>query len=317
MEEIAATHAETVLFESMASDEFHAVMAAMAQRPVPPPPASIAEHRARIDDAMAQLPLAEGVTAIEHVVAANGVEVTVIECQPAEAAADVPVIVYLHGGGFRIASALAYRSYGSHLARATGARVMLVHYRLAPEHVFPAALDDCEAVYRWVLASGVPAERIAIAGDSAGGGLTASLVLRTLAEGPVPGAAVCCSPWVDLTVSATTYDTRAEADRLFSRTQAEEAAPAYLGTTMPDHPLVSPIFGDWRGAPPMLIQVGDAEVLLDDAHRLYEVTLASDVDATLHVYPEMPHIWQMSYPAYPEAVAAVDEIAAFLAETLG
>lgn len=303
---------EPVLFSSMASEEFHALQHAMAQRPVPPPPASIVEHRQRIDDAMAQMPLAEGAEAIEHDV--DGV--FVIECRRIDHAADAPVIVYAHGGGFRIASALAYRSYGSHLARATGARVMLVDYRLAPEHVFPAALDDCVAVHRWVLASGVPASRIVVMGDSAGGGLAASLVLHTLAEGPTPAAAICCSPWVDLTVCAATYDSRAEADRLFSRTQAEEAAPAYLGTTMPDHPLVSPIFGDWRGAPPMLIQVGDAEVLLDDAHRLHEVALASDVDATLHVYPEMPHIWQMSYPAFPEAVAAVEEVAEFIRTTL-
>lgn len=297
----------------MASEEFHALQAAMAQRPVPPPPATIAEHRQRIDEAMAQLPLADGTEAIEH--DADGVGV--IECRPIEVAQDAPVVLYAHGGGFRIASALAYRSYGSHLARATGARVMLVDYRLAPEHVFPAALDDCVTVHRWVLASGVPASRVVAMGDSAGGGLVASLVLRTLAEGPPPAAVVCCSPWVDLTVSSATYDTRAETDRLFSRAQAEEAANAYLGTTMPDHPLVSPIFGDWRGAPPLLIQVGDAEVLLDDAHRLHEVALASDVDATLRVYPEMPHIWQMSYPAFPEAVAAVEELAAFIRDAVG
>ena len=292
----------------MASPEFEAFKAAAAARPVPTPTANIQEQRQRIDDAMGAIPLASGTSAT----AASLGGVPVIDCRPDDLAADAPVIVYLHGGGFRIASALAYRSYGTHLAAVLSARVVLVDYRLAPEHPFPAALDDSVAVYRALLAEGVDASRLVIVGDSAGGGLAASVALRTLADGPTPAAIVCCSPWVDLTVTAESYETRSEADKLFSRTSAEDAVLAYaVGSEVTD-PLLSPVFGDWTNAPPLLVMVGDAEVLLDDAHKLAAVAGDAGVDVTLSLYPEMPHIWTMSYPAYPEAVAGVMEIAAFV-----
>ncbi len=281
----------------------------MAARPVPPPPADIAEQRSRIDEAMAQMPLAEGTVAEPFV--RSGVPG--IECRPVDVADDAPIVLYFHGGGFRIASALAYRSYGSHLAAVLGARVMLVEYRLAPEHKFPKAVDDCFAVWESLLAEGVDTGRIVIAGDSAGGGLAASVTMHALADGVLPAGVICCSPWVDLTITADTYDTNAESDKLFSRTSAEEAAPAYLGGADPMNPIASPLFGDWDGAPPLLILVGDAEVLLDDSRKLAEVAKAAGVDVTLSVYPEMPHIWTMSYPAFPEAVEGVTEMAEFVA----
>jgi acetyl esterase/lipase len=293
----------------MASEEFHAVQAAMAARPVPPPPADIAEQRSRIDEAMAQLPLAEGTVAEPFV--RSGVPG--IECRPVDVADDAPIVLYFHGGGFRIASALAYRSYGSHLAAVIGARVLLVEYRLAPEHKFPKAVDDCFTVWESLLAEGIDTGRIVIAGDSAGGGLAASVTMHALADGVLPAGVICCSPWVDLTITADTYDTNAESDKLFSRTSAEEAAPAYLGGADPMDPLASPLFGDWDGAPPLLILVGDAEVLLDDSRKLADVAKAAGVDVTLSIYPEMPHIWTMSYPAFPEAVEGVTEMAEFVA----
>ena len=281
----------------------------MAARPVPPPPADIAEQRSRIDEAMAQMPLAEGTVAEPFV--RSGVPG--IECRPVDVADDAPIVLYFHGGGFRIASALAYRSYGSHLAAVLGARVLLVEYRLAPEHKFPKAVDDCFAVWESLLAEGIDTGRIVIAGDSAGGGLAASVTMHALADGVLPAGVICCSPWVDLTITADTYDTNAESDKLFSRTSAEEAAPAYLGGADPMNPIASPLFGDWDGAPPLLILVGDAEVLLDDSRKLAEVAKAAGVDVTLSVYPEMPHIWTMSYPAFPEAVEGVTEMAEFVA----
>ena len=151
----------------------------MAARPVPPPPADIAEQRSRIDEAMAQMPLAEG-TVSEPFVRSG---VAGIECRPVELADNAPILLYFHGGGFRIASALAYRSYGSHLAAVLGARVMLVEYRLAPEHKFPKAVDDCFAVWESLLAEGIDTGRIVIAGDSAGGGLAASVTMHALADG--------------------------------------------------------------------------------------------------------------------------------------
>ncbi len=293
----------------MASKEFHALQEAMAARPVPPPPADIVEQRSRIDEAMAQLPLAEGTIAEPFV--RSGVPG--IECHPVDVADNAPIILYFHGGGFRIASALAYRSYGSHLAAVLGARVLLVEYRLAPEHKFPKSVDDCFAVWESLLAEGIDTGRIVIAGDSAGGGLAASVTMHALADGVLPAGVICCSPWVDLTITADTYDTNAESDKLFSRTSAEEAAPAYLGGADPMNPIASPLFGDWDGAPPLLILVGDAEVLLDDSRKLADVAKSAGVDVTLSVYPEMPHIWTMSYPAFPEAVEGVTEMAEFVA----
>ncbi len=281
----------------------------MAARPVPPPPADIAEQRSRIDEAMAQMPLAEGTVAEPFV--RSGVPG--IECRPVDVADNAPIVLYFHGGGFRIASALAYRSYGSHLAAVLGARVLLVEYRLAPENKFPKAVDDCFTVWESLLAEGIDTGRIVIAGDSAGGGLAASVTMHALADGVLPAGVICCSPWVDLTITADTYDTNAESDKLFSRTSAEEAAPAYLGSADPMNPIASPLFGDWDGAPPLLILVGDAEVLLDDSRKLADVAKAAGVDVTLSIYPEMPHIWTMSYPAFPEAVEGVTEMAEFVA----
>ena len=292
----------------MASEEYQAFQKVMAERPVPPPPANLQELRDRIDDNMKDLPLAEGTEAVE--LDADGVPC--IEVRVADAGADAPVMVWYHGGGFRMASALAYRSYGSQLAKAIGGRVLLVDYRLAPEDPFPAAVDDAEAAYRWLIAQGTDPAKVAIAGDSAGGGLTASVALRTLAAGPTPAALVCCSPLVDLTASGATYDTNADVDKLWSRTSAEEAGSLYLGDQDPTDPQASPVFGSWEGAPPLLIQVGSIETLLDDANKLAEVASAAGVDVTVHVYDDMPHIWRMSYPAFPEAVAAVDELAAFV-----
>lgn len=259
---------------------------------------------------MSLLPLAEGVEAVA--VELGGVRA--IECRPVDLVDPAPVLLYLHGGGFRIASALAYRAYGSHLARVLGGRVILVDYRLAPEDPYPAALDDVTTAFRALVAAGTDPAQVVVAGDSAGGGLAASLTLRALQDpgGPLPAAMVCCSPWVDLTVTAGTYESNGATDQLFSRASATDAAAAYLGDHDASDPLVSPRFGSWATAPPVLVQVGDIEVLYDDACGFTDVLRAAGVDVTLHVYPDMPHIWPMSYPAFPEAIEAVEEIAAFV-----
>ncbi len=292
----------------MASNEYQAFQKTMAERPVPPPPANLQELRDRIDAGAGAQPVADGVTAEPMEIGG----VSCIVCRPDGVTDDAPVLVYLHGGGFRMASALAYRAFGSHLAKAMQGRVVLVDYRLAPENPFPAALDDTEAVYRGVLETGARPEQVAVAGDSAGGGLTASLAIRTMAEGPRPAALICSSPVSDLTASSESYDTNASTDKLWSKTSANEVAELYLAGHDPTDPEVSPLFGSWDGAPPLLVQVGSIETLLDDSRRLVEVADAAGVDVTLHVYEDMPHVWQMSYPAFPEAVEAVEEIAAFV-----
>ena len=264
----------------MASEEYQAFQKTMAERPVPPPPANLQELRDRIDTNASAQPLADGVSA--EAVEIGGV--SCIVCRADGTGDDAPVLVYLHGGGFRMASALAYRSFGSHLAKAIGGRVVLVDYRLAPENPFPAALDDTEAVYRGVLADGTRPEQIAVAGDSAGGGLTASLAVRTLAEGPTPAALICSSPVTDLTAGSASYDTNAATDKLWSKSSAGEVAELYLAGHDPTDPEASPLFGSWEGAPPLLIQVGSIETLLDDSKRLADTAREAGVDVTLHVF---------------------------------
>jgi len=281
--------------------------------PVAPPPGSLPELRDRIDAAMGKLPLVEGVGAEE----VKTDDFAGILCTRLEDAAD-PTVVYFHGGGYRLASALAYRSFGSHLANVCQARVLLVDYALAPEHPYPAALNGAVAAYQWVLASGVLPTRVVVAGDSAGGGLAAALLLALRDRGlPLPAGAILSSPWVDLTNTAATYSTNAVTDTLFSKASATEAAGLYLGDRDPRDPFVSPVFGDWSGMPSLLIQVGDTEVLLDDSALLASVAGESGVEVSRHVYPDMPHVWQTSYPAYPEAVEAVEEMAAFIGRVTG
>jgi len=312
----------------MASDEFRAFQAQMAAAmAAAPPPTALAERRQRMEEAMSQLPLAEGVRASSL----NAGGVTIVSCIP-EGGADQPSLLYFHGGGYRLGSAATYRSYGSHLARACSARVLLVDYRLAPEHPFPAAIDDAVLAYRWLIDQGgrsgqLPAseeiraseeitasEEIVVGGDSAGGGLAAALVLRAKEEGlPLPSGVLCLSPWADLTNGAGSYVRCAPTDALFSKMSADEAAGLYLAGADPAQPYVSPIRGDWSGLPPLLIQASDCEVLTDDAVALAESARTAGVDVELHLYPEMPHVWQLNYPRFPEAVEAVDQISAFVA----
>lgn len=292
----------------MASDEFHALQARLAAAPPPPPDETLVEQRARIEANLSGLPVADGVTTVEH--DANGVHL--IECVPD--GGSPTTILYAHGGGFRLVSALGYRSYGSLLAAATGTNVALVDYRLAPENPHPAALDDMRTADAWLRARADSPRHIVVAGDSAGGNLAAALVLAQLDDGaPLAAGVVCCSPWADLTNSGDSYRENAAFDNLFSLAQADEAAEMYVpGAVDRADPLVSPVFGSWTGAPPLLIQASEHEVLRDDALRLAGVAEAAGVDVTVSMYPEMPHVWPVSYPAFPEAVRAVDEIGSFV-----
>jgi monoterpene epsilon-lactone hydrolase len=294
----------------MVSDEFRAFQAQMASVTAAAQPDSLAERRTRMETAMSRLPLADGVTATAY--DADGVGV--ISCRRDEGRDD-PALLYFHGGGYRLGSATSYRAYGSHLARACSARVVLVDYRLAPEHPFPAAVDDALVAYKWLLGDQrVPADRVVVGGDSAGGGLAAALALGVRDEGlPLPAGVVCLSPWADLTNSASSYTRCADTDALFSKSAADEAARLYLDGADPAHPLVSPERGDWRGLPPLFIQASECEVLIDDATGLADRAGAAGVEVELHLYDDMPHVWQVHYPIFPEAVQAVDQIRAFVA----
>ncbi len=290
----------------MASKEFHALQEAMAARPVAPPPASVQEYRARVDAMSPPLTPPAGVT-VGATTELGGVPVL-------DLSVDNPkvTVVYLHGGGYRIGSSKSHGGFCAHLADRLSARVLVVDYRLAPEHPFPAAVDDAVAVYRAVLDS-TPASSVVLAGDSAGGGLTVAVMLAAAGSGlALPAAGVCLSPWADLTNSVESFTTRADKDRLFSFQSASDAAEGYLAGSDPAHPHASPGLADLHGLPPLLIHVGDHEVLLDDARQLARRAAEAGVDVTIREYPEMPHVWHLAYPAYPEAVSAVDDIVAFV-----
>jgi acetyl esterase/lipase len=221
-------------------------------------------------------------------------------------------ILYLHGGGYVIGSPRSHRHLAAAIGAAAQAPVLLADYRLAPEHPFPAAVDDAVAAYRWLVGTVAPG-RVAIGGDSAGGGLTVATLLALRDAGlPLPSAGVCISPWVDLTCGGTSYATRAEADPIVKRESVAQMATAYLAGKDAKTPLASPLFADLRGLPPLLIQVGDDEVLLDDAVQLAERARKAGVDATLEVEDKMIHVWHWFFPMLDEGQAAIDRIGAFV-----
>jgi acetyl esterase/lipase len=226
-------------------------------------------------------------------------------------------LLYLHGGGW---VAGGFGSHGSHAARvsaATGCAVLFPEFRLAPEHPFPAALDDALAAYRFLLEHGgegsAPAVAVFCGGDSGGGGLALALLLR-LRDGGVrlPDAAFTFSAVTDLTCSGLSMRTRADVDPLINPALVPVAAAHYLGGADPRDPLVSPVFGDYRGLPPLLLQVGDVEVMLDDSARVAARASAADVDARLEVWPEMIHGFQLWAPVLPEAREALARVGGFV-----
>jgi monoterpene epsilon-lactone hydrolase len=225
------------------------------------------------------------------------------------------VVMYLHGGGYAIGSLDTHRGLMARLSQASSARVLGVDYRLAPEHPFPAAVDDAVTAYRWLLGKGVKPSRIVLAGDSAGGGLTVStLVALRSAKVALPAAAVCFSPWVDLEATGETYTSRASVDPVVTADVVKQMAAMYLGDRDRRTPLAAPLHANLSGLPPILIQVGDAEVLLDDSVRLARRATAAGVKVTLDIWPEMVHVWQLFAPLLPEAQQAIDKAGRFVAQ---
>jgi len=208
--------------------------------------------------------------------------------------------LYLHGGGYVMGSLNTHHELMARIARSTNAQVLGLDYRLAPEHLYPAAVDDAVSAYLWILEQGIASEHIVIAGDSAGGGLTlATLLVIRDRKLPMPAGAVLFSPWTDLTSSGASIRTRADADPMIGPEVLLPMAAHYAGNQPSNTPGISPLFGDLRGLPPLLIQVGDAEVLLDDSTRLHERAQAVGVDSTLHVFAEAFHVFQ-AVPMLPE-----------------
>lgn len=221
-------------------------------------------------------------------------------------------VLYLHGGAYAVGSTQAYQEFLAHMARSWRAQVVAIDYRLAPEHPFPAALDDAFAAYRALLDEGVDPATLVMAGDSAGGNLTMACSLRVRdASLPLPSKLVLLSPWTDMTVSGNSAQ-RMQRDDMLITERIHASAVDYLAGTDPKEPLVSPIFADLRGLPPTLIQVTDTEILYDDARRLDEALRSADVASTLRVWPGLWHVWPLFAGKLPEADAALAEAAAFV-----
>jgi epsilon-lactone hydrolase len=223
-------------------------------------------------------------------------------------------ILYFHGGGFQMGSLDTHRTIMAAIAVESGCSVLGVDYRLAPEHRFPAQIEDAVAAYDWLIAGGFAPAHIALAGDSAGGGLAISLLLSLKARGDdLPAAAAVMSPWTDMEASGDSFETRAAADPIHQRPMIQALARAYLGREGdPRDPLASPIRGDLSGLPPLLVQVGDRETVLDDARILAERAKAAGVEATLEVWDGMIHVFQLYTGELPEAQDAVRRIGRFL-----
>ncbi len=230
----------------------------------------------------------------------------------APGADDNKVLLHFHGGGYVIGHPNSYRNFNSRLSEATGSRVLAVDYRLAPEHPFPAALDDTLAAYKWVLAQGYEPSQIGFMGESAGGGLVfATLLAARDDKMPLPAAAATISPWVDLVNAGASHAFNAEADPMVGPSVLDIFAAAYLNNTDQKNPLASPLYGDPSGLPPTYILVGSTEVLLDDARTMFMNLSRAGVDTTIQVAPEMPHIWPIFAYQLPEGRSAIANIAAF------
>jgi acetyl esterase/lipase len=232
-------------------------------------------------------------------------------------AVDGCVFFYLHGGGFSAGSPRTHRDLAARLALAAGIAVLLVDYRLAPEHPFPAAIEDARSAYGGLIDSGIDPGHIFAGGDSAGGGLAVSTLLCLREMGmPLPRAAVLLSAWADLALAGESIDSRAHLDPLTSREGLRLAAGLYLGQHSPRDPLVSPVHADFHGLPPMLIQAGDHEILLSDSVRLAGRAREAGVDARLDVWPEMWHVWHAWAAELPEARAALARIGEYVRQHL-
>ena len=255
-----------------------------------PRPAGWAERRQRLDEVGSAWPVADDVK-----LGAVDLDGVPGEWSIAPGSDASRVLMFFHGGGYCSGSIASHRRMVTEAGRYAGARTLAVGYRLAPEHPFPAAFDDALVAWRFLRRQGIAAARIAVGGDSAGGGLTAALINRLRASGDEkPACAWLVSPWIDLTMSGSTLASKDAADPLIHEPYLEELAAAYLPATLDrKDPRVSPLFADLRGFPPLLVQAGSDETLLDDAVRFAAAAGAADVAITLEIWPRMIHAWPL------------------------
>jgi acetyl esterase/lipase len=268
----------------------------------------VAEQRVIFEEMMAAIPVPADVTASSG--SLGGIGVVNVEAAGADQA---KVIFYLHGGAYAIGTAASSVGLASDLARRAGARLVTIDYRLAPEHPHPAAIDDAVAAYRGLLDSGIAASTIAIAGESAGASLAAATLVALKHVGlPQPSAAVLMSPWADLTLSGDSISAKAAVDPALTPEGLRRRAIDYVADGDPRAERVSPIFADLTGLPPLLIQAGSHEILLDDATRLASRAAAADVAVRLEITPGVPHVFQGFAAMLDEGKAALTSAGEFL-----
>lgn len=223
-------------------------------------------------------------------------------------------VLYLHGGFYILGSLATHRCLAGNITAAGQARALVIDYRLAPEHPFPAGLEDAYTAYTWLLAGGARPEQIILAGDSAGGGLVLSLLLTLRERGTaLPAAAVCLSPLTDLTYSGKSWKANVKKELGINPYVAQAVPSLYIPGEDPHLPLASPLFADLHGLPPLLIQVGSAEILLSDSTRLADCAGEAGVEVTLEVWQNVPHVWQAGASILPEARQAVGKIGEYIA----
>ncbi len=292
----------------MASPQFEKLVGILRDRRQPTDHVPVEKLRAGME--ATALPVADDISVVE--IDAGGIPA---EWVAAPGVADDRAVLYLHGGGYVMGSPTTHRKLAGEVSRASGARVLLIDYRLAPEHQLPAAVDDAVQAYGWLLAEGIAPGSIAVAGDSAGGGLTVATLLA-LRDGGLapPAAAVCISAWVDFTGESASIVSRADRDPIVNAGDLKRFSAWYLGDA--DVRASSPVHADLSDLPPLLVHVGDDEVLLDDSVLLAERAGAAGVDVTLEVWPEMFHVWHAFAGRVPEATAAVEQAGAFIQRSM-
>jgi epsilon-lactone hydrolase len=294
------------------SIEQRATLDAILRQGAFPADAGVDEQRRALRELLSAQPLPSDVTVTSAEL--GGVptaEITIDGIEPRH------VVLYFHGGVYVLGDAFLAADLASQIGRRTGAKVISVDYRLAPEHPYPAAVDDALAAYEALLQDGTAPSDIAFAGESAGGGLAVATLVNARDHGlPLPATTLVMSPYADLTLAGTTMETKREADPLLSREALQARVPDYTSGHDAGLPLISPIFADLSGLPPLIIQAGSHEVLLDDPIRLAGAAAVADVEVTLDITPGVPHVFQAYHPLLDEATAALDRAGQFLSAHL-
>jgi epsilon-lactone hydrolase len=292
-------------FTHKTNSEIDAVRDLLRSRPRP---VGWAERRARLDAVGAATPIAADIRL--EAINADGVPA---EWSLAPGSDSSKALLFFHGGGYCSGSIASHRGMVTETGRAARVRTLAVGYRLAPEHPFPAALEDALAAYGFLLRQGIAPGEIAIGGDSAGGGLTLAAIIRLRDTGkPLPACAWLVSPWVDLQMTGASLADKADVDPLISKPYLEELAAAFLAGADPAGPLVSPLHADLAGLPPLLVQVGSAEALLDDALRIARRAGAADVPVSLEIWPHMIHAWHLWAAQLEDGRRAIASAGAFI-----